>query len=59
MVARLKKYETLKKIGENEIVAIVRVDDAEKAEKCFDALKEGGINVIEMTFTNSLRPYYV
>ena len=50
-MARLKKYETLKKIGENEIVAIVRVDDAEKAEKCFDALKEGGINVIEMTFT--------
>ncbi len=47
----LKKYETLKKIGENKIVAIVRVDDAEKAEKCFDALKEGGINVIEMTFT--------
>ena len=44
----LKKYETLKKIGENKIVAIVRVDDAEKAEKCFDALKEGGINVIEI-----------
>ena len=58
-MARLKKYETLKKIGENEIVAIVRVDDAEKAEKGFYALKEGGINVIEMTFTNALRPYYV
>jgi len=47
----LKKYETLKRIEEEKMVAIVRVDDAEKAEKCFDALQKGGIKVIEMTFT--------
>ena len=47
----LKKYEILKKVEQEKIVAIVRVDDAEKAERCFDALRKGGIKVIEMTFT--------
>ncbi len=47
----LSKYETLRKIADEKIVAIVRVDDAEKAEKCFDALYKGGIKIVEMTFT--------
>ena len=47
----LSKYEILKRVEEEKIVAIVRVDDAEKAVKCFDALYKGGIKVIEMTFT--------
>lgn len=47
----LKKYEILKKIEQEKIVAIVRVDEADKATKCFDALYKGGINVVEMTFT--------
>lgn len=47
----LKKYQTLSKVEQEKIVAIVRVDDAEKAIKCFDALYKGGIKVIEMTFT--------
>ena len=47
----LKKYKILNEVEQEKIVAIVRVDDAEKAEKCFDALCNGGIKVIEMTFT--------
>lgn len=47
----LKKYEVLKKIEKEKIVAIVRVDSEDKAVKCFDALYEGGIKVVEMTFT--------
>ena len=47
----LKKYKILEKVQKEKIVAIVRVDSAEKAEKSFDALYEGGIKVVEMTFT--------
>ena len=47
----LRKYEILKKVEEEKIVAVVRLDDSDKAEKCFDALIEGGIKIIEMTFT--------
>ncbi len=47
----LKKYEILNKIEQEKIVAIVRVDNEEKAKKAFNALYEGGIKVIEMTFT--------
>lgn len=47
----LKKYKTLNKIYESKIIAIVRVDDADKAIKCFDALYKGGIKAIEITFT--------
>lgn len=47
----LQKYQTLTKIAQEKIVAILRLDDVNKAEKCFDALLKGGIKVVEITFT--------
>ena len=47
----IKKYEILKKIYEEKIVGIVRVDSVEKAEKTMDALYRGGLSVVELTFT--------
>ena len=47
----LKKYDVLKKVYEEKIVGIIRVDSFEKAEKSFDALYEGGLSVVELTFT--------
>lgn len=47
----MKKYEVLKRIKEEKIVGIIRVDNVEKAEKTLDALYEGGLGVVELTFT--------
>lgn len=47
----MKKYEILKQIKEEKIVGIIRVDSVEKAEKTLDALYEGGLKVVELTFT--------
>ena len=47
----MKKYEILKQIKEEKIVGIIRVDDVEKAGKTLDALYEGGLKVVELTFT--------
>ena len=47
----MKKYDVLKQIKEEKIVGIIRVDSVEKAEKTLDALYEGGLKVVELTFT--------
>ena len=47
----MKKYEILKQIKEEKVVGIIRVDSVEKAEKTLDALYEGGLKVVELTFT--------
>lgn len=47
----MKKYDILKKVNEEKMVGIIRVDDAAKAEGCFDALMDGGVHCVEMTFT--------
>ena len=47
----IKKYEILKKIQDERIVGIIRENDVEKIEKIFDALYEGGLRVVELTFT--------
>lgn len=47
----MKKYEVLKRIKEERIVGIVRVENAEKADKTLGALYEGGIRVVELAFT--------
>lgn len=51
MCAVLKKYEILCKIAEEKIVGIIRIDDVSKIEKAIDALYEGGLRVVELTFT--------
>ncbi len=47
----MKKIEVLKRIVEGGIVAVVRADSEEKAEKISSACIQGGIKAIEVTFT--------
>lgn len=47
----MKKYEVLKRIEEEKIVAILRMADGETAEKCFEALYKGGVTCAELPFT--------
>lgn len=47
----MKKIGVIKQIIDNGIVAVVRADSKEKAIKIVDALKKGGIKVIEITMT--------
>lgn len=47
----IKKIATLNKILDLGIVAVVRADNCETAEKIADACLEGGIKAIEVTFT--------
>lgn len=47
----MKKYEILKKIKENVLVAVVRAKDEIDAEKICDMIVEGGIKTLEITFT--------
>lgn len=46
-----KKYEILKRIVDVGIVAVVRAENSEKAEKIAKACIDGGIPAIEITFT--------
>lgn len=45
------KFETLQKIHETGVVAVVRAENEEQAEKISRACIEGGIPAIEVTFT--------
>lgn len=45
------KIETLKKIIDVGVVAVVRAENEDMAEKISKACMEGGINAIEVTFT--------
>ena len=45
------KFETLRKIHETGVVAVVRAENEEGAEKISRACIEGGISAIEVTFT--------
>lgn len=47
----IRKIETLNKITEVGVVAVVRAENAEIAEKVSKACIEGGIPAIEVTFT--------
>lgn len=47
----MSKVEDLKRIEETGIVAVVRADNAEKALKITEAVKNGGIDAIEITMT--------
>jgi 2-dehydro-3-deoxyphosphogluconate aldolase/(4S)-4-hydroxy-2-oxoglutarate aldolase len=47
----MKKYEVLKKIVDTGIVAVIRAESPDKAERITEACLEGGINSIEITFT--------
>ncbi len=47
----MRKYQTIGKIIEMGIIAIVRTDSPHKAVKIADACLEGGIKVLEVTFS--------
>lgn len=47
----MKKFDILKRITEAGIIAVVRAESAEKAEKIADAVIKGGVTGIELTFT--------
>jgi len=47
----MKKENTLKKIKDSGIVPVVRAETAEQAIKITEAVKKGGIKVIEITMT--------
>lgn len=47
----LPKMATLQRIVERGIVAVVRAETSEKAEKIAKACMEGGVDTIEITFT--------
>jgi len=45
------KIETLKKIYDRGIIAVIRTESAKKAKKISKATKDGGIDIIEITMT--------
>lgn len=47
----MKKYEVLKKIKEDKIVAVIRAESVNEAYDIVSACINGGINIIELTFT--------
>ncbi|MBN2259225.1 MAG: bifunctional 2-keto-4-hydroxyglutarate aldolase/2-keto-3-deoxy-6-phosphogluconate aldolase [Clostridiales bacterium] len=47
----MKRIETIKKIVDAGVVAVVRADSKETALKIVDALKKGGVLAIEITMT--------
>ena len=47
----MDKTATLEQIESIGIVPVVRASSAEEAMKAIDAIREGGINVLEITMT--------
>ncbi len=47
----MKKYETLKKLTDVGVVAVVRAESKDEAKKIVDAVGKGGIKAIEITMT--------
>jgi len=47
----IEKYNTLKRMLDNGVVAVVRAENAEQAIKIAEAVKNGGIESIEITLT--------
>jgi len=47
----MKRIETIKRIADLGIVAVVRTESKEKGIKIVDAIKKGGIKAIEITMT--------
>ena len=47
----MKRIETIKKIMESGIVAVIRAESKEQGKKIIEAVKDGGIKAIEITMT--------
>lgn len=49
--ARMKKIETIRKIVDSGVVAVVRAESKDQGIKIIDAVKKGGIKALEITMT--------
>lgn len=47
----MEKFEVIRKIGEAGIIAVIRAESPEQAQKISEACIEGGIRLIEITYT--------
>lgn len=47
----MDKLEVLRKLKEEKLVAVIRADNKEQGRKIVDAVQEGGIKFLEITFT--------
>lgn len=47
----MTKQEVLKKIFDEKVVAVVRVDDSDKLKNVIEAVYQGGVKIIEITMT--------
>jgi 2-dehydro-3-deoxyphosphogluconate aldolase / (4S)-4-hydroxy-2-oxoglutarate aldolase len=47
----MKRMETIKKIAEGGVVAVIRAESKEQGVKIVDAVKKGGIRALEITMT--------
>jgi 2-dehydro-3-deoxyphosphogluconate aldolase / (4S)-4-hydroxy-2-oxoglutarate aldolase len=45
------KWKTLERITESGLVAVIRAESCEQAERIADACGEGGVGALEVTFT--------
>jgi 2-dehydro-3-deoxyphosphogluconate aldolase/(4S)-4-hydroxy-2-oxoglutarate aldolase len=46
-----KKFEMLRRLGEEKVVAVIRAESEEQGIKVVDAVKKGGIKFLEVTLT--------
>src|SRR5579885_3581764 len=45
------RWKTLERIAESGLVAVIRAESCEQAERIADACAEGGVGALEVTFT--------
>lgn len=50
-MSKFEKYEILKKLTEEKIVAVIRGNNAKEAIETVEACSEGGVKAIEVTYT--------
>lgn len=47
----MKRVEIIKRVADEGIVAVIRATSKEEGEKIIEAVKKGGINILEVTMT--------
>jgi len=47
----MSRIETLQKVAESPVISVIRMNDTSKLMKVIEALSEGGVKFLEITFT--------
>ncbi len=47
----MSRIETLQRVAESPVISVIRMNDTSKLMKVIDALSEGGVKFLEITFT--------